>query len=72
MYIFGKFDAFCKRIQKIMGMFDTISSFSQLSALAIEGMTPIIKRFVSVLSAIQKKPYDMLDNRKTVCYNQLH
>lgn len=66
MYIFGKFDAFCKRIQKLMNMFTTIESFSQLSQLAIEGLPPIIKRFVSVLNSIQKKPYDMLDNRKMV------
>jgi dynein heavy chain len=64
MYIFGKFDAFCKRIQKLMDMFNIIETFSQLSKLAIEGLEPIIKRFVNALSQIQRKPYDMLDHRK--------
>lgn len=30
MYIFGKFDAFCKRIQKVIDMFSVIEKFSMV------------------------------------------
>ncbi|KAG5461780.1 MAG: dynein heavy chain, N-terminal region 1-domain-containing protein, partial [Olpidium bornovanus] len=64
MYIFGKFDAFCKRIQKVTDMFSIIEKFSMLEELRIEGMDPIIKRFSNILTQMQRKPYDILDHRK--------
>ncbi|KAJ3258377.1 Dynein heavy chain 5, axonemal [Boothiomyces macroporosus] len=64
MYIFGKFDAFCKRIQKVIDMFNIIQKFSLLQQLGVEGMDMIVRRFYNVLTALQRKPYDILDHRK--------
>jgi dynein heavy chain len=66
MYIFGKFDAFCKRTQKVVEMFSTIEKFTMIERLHIEGMETIIRRFSGVVSTLQRKPYDILDHRKNV------
>jgi dynein heavy chain len=66
MYIFGKFDAFCKRIQKVIDMFNIIDKFSLLENLGVEGMDSIIKKFNNILSSMQRKPYEILDHRKMV------
>lgn len=66
MYIFGKFDAFCKRIQKVIDMFNVIGKFSKLEELGIEGMDFLIKRFTNIMMQMQRKPYDILDHRKMV------
>jgi hypothetical protein len=66
MYIFGKFEAFCKRIQKVVDMFNVIEKFSKLEALGIEGMDMIVKKFLSIMNQMQRKPYDILDHRKMV------
>ncbi|KAJ3249557.1 Dynein heavy chain 5, axonemal [Chytriomyces hyalinus] len=64
MYIFGKFDAFCKRIQKVIDMFSVIEKFSLLERLGIEGMESLIRRFSNIMNTMQRKPYDILDHRK--------
>ncbi|KAJ1555489.1 Dynein heavy chain 8, axonemal, partial [Nowakowskiella sp. JEL0078] len=64
MYIFGKFDAFCKRIQKVIDMFSIIEKFSMLEKLGIEGMDSLNKRFSNIMNQMQRKPYDILDHRK--------
>ena len=64
MYIFGKFDAFCKRIQKVIEMFSVIEKFAFLESLGTEGMDVIVRRFTSIITQIQRKPYDILDHRK--------
>jgi dynein heavy chain len=66
MYIFGKFDAFCKRIQKVIDMFSIIDKFSLLETLGVEGMDSMNKKFNTILSAMQRKPYEILDHRKMV------
>ena len=66
MYIFGKFDTFCKRLVKVMEMFADIDKFAHLESLQIEGFEVIIKRFANVVSVIQRKPYDILDQRRNV------
>lgn len=68
MYIFGKFDAFCKRIQKVIDMFNIIDKFSLLENLGVEGMDSIVKKFNNILTSIQRKPYEILDHRKMVFY----
>ncbi|KAI9141404.1 dynein heavy chain and region D6 of dynein motor-domain-containing protein [Paraphysoderma sedebokerense] len=64
MYIFGKFDTFCKRISKVIDMFSVIETFSRLELLGVEGVDSILKRFFSVVSQMQRKPYEILDHRK--------
>ena len=64
MYIFGKFDAFCKRILKVIDMFSVIEKFCLLESLGVEGMDVIVRRFNNIVSQLQRKPYDILDHRK--------
>lgn len=64
MYIFGKFDAFCKRIQKVIEMFNIIEKFALLESLGVEGIDGIARRFANILAQLQRKPYDILDHRK--------
>lgn len=37
MYIFGKFDTFCRRLKKIIDIFETMEMYSHLQDTKIEG-----------------------------------
>ncbi|CAF1413331.1 unnamed protein product, partial [Adineta ricciae] len=63
-YIFGKFDAFCKRLDRIVDVLNTIDSLSGLQNIRVEGLEPIVVKYRSVVDAIKKKNYDILDHRK--------
>ncbi|XP_038070084.1 dynein heavy chain 5, axonemal-like isoform X1 [Patiria miniata] len=65
MYIFGKFDTFERRLQKIIDMFDTMEMYSHLAETRIEGMEIMANKFVVIYTSMKKKPYDLLDQRKT-------
>lgn len=45
MYIFGKFDAFQRRLNKILAMFSTINTYSALQDSKIEGLETMATRF---------------------------
>ena len=45
MYIFGKFDALERRLQKILDMFETIRIYSALERSKIEGLEPMIGKY---------------------------
>lgn len=45
MYIFGKFDTFQRRLNKILEMFSTISTYSALQDSKIEGLETMATRF---------------------------
>lgn len=64
MYIFGKFDAFCKRMQKVIDMLKTMEKFSLLEKIGVEGMDSLFKKLQSIIQQMQKRPYDILDHRK--------
>ena len=64
-YIFGKFDAFCKRLEKINDMIDTMTAFSGLQEIKIEGIESIVARYKTIVESVKKKSYDILDHRKT-------
>lgn len=63
-YIFGKFDAFCKRLDKIGDVINTIESLSSLNYVKLEGLEPIVVKYKSIVDSIKKKVYDILDHRK--------
>jgi hypothetical protein len=63
-YIFGKFDTFCKRLDRIVDVLNTIDSLSGLQNIRVEGLEPIVVKYRSVVDAIKKKSYDLLDHRK--------
>lgn len=65
MSIFGKFDSFCRRTIKIEEMLGMIECWSALSRSKIEGLEPINAQFRMLISQIKKKPYDVLNTRKT-------
>jgi dynein heavy chain len=64
MYIFGKFDSFVRRCEKIIDMFATIDMYSCLSESKIEGLSLYYSKFNSIVTTIKKKEYDFLDQRK--------
>ncbi|XP_077975281.1 dynein axonemal heavy chain 8-like [Styela clava] len=64
MYIFGKFDTFCKRLNKITELLNTIEVFSKLGESKIEGIEGLTNKFQSIVTNTKKKPYDILDHRK--------
>ncbi|XP_074644897.1 dynein axonemal heavy chain 5-like [Tubulanus polymorphus] len=64
MYIFGKFDTFSRRLNKIIDMFNTMEVYSHLSDSKIEGMEMMAAKFNVIVTSMKKKPYDYLDHRK--------
>ena len=62
--IFGKFELFCKRIQKLIDVFSTVRQFSALGDHNLEGMHELIGTFFSIVDEFRKKPYDLLDYTK--------
>ncbi|KAI5624114.1 dynein heavy chain 5, axonemal isoform X1 [Silurus asotus] len=65
MYIFGKFDTFQRRLNKILAMFDTINTYSALQDSKIEGLETTATRFQNIVLAIKNKQYNFLDQRRT-------
>ncbi|KAG8123396.1 hypothetical protein E2320_018801 [Naja naja] len=65
MYIFGKFEAFCKRLEKITEMITIVQTFSALNMSTIEGIDIMSIKFKNIYQSVQKKKYDILDPRKT-------
>uniref|UniRef100_A0A8D3AF65 Dynein heavy chain 5 axonemal n=1 Tax=Scophthalmus maximus TaxID=52904 RepID=A0A8D3AF65_SCOMX len=53
-YIFGKFDAFCRRLEKIADMASTLEDLADL----------IYSRYQTLVSTTKSKTYDILDHRK--------
>ncbi|XP_039662328.1 dynein heavy chain 5, axonemal isoform X2 [Perca fluviatilis] len=65
MYIFGKFDTFQRRLNKILEMFSTISTYSALQDSKIEGLETMATRFQAIVLTMKKKHYSFLDQRRT-------
>jgi dynein heavy chain len=64
MYIFGKFDSFVRRCEKIIDMFSTINLYAHLADSKIEGISPFYSKFNMIIASMKKKDYDFLDQRK--------
>ncbi|KAG8512009.1 Dynein heavy chain 8, axonemal, partial [Galemys pyrenaicus] len=65
MYIFGKFEAFCKRLEKITEMITIVQTFSALSNSTIEGIDILAIKFKNIYQGVKKTQYDILDPRRT-------
>ncbi|XP_068255611.1 dynein axonemal heavy chain 8 [Nyctibius grandis] len=63
-YIFGKSEAFCRRLEKITEMITVVQTFSALSLSTIEGIDIMAVKFKNIYQSVQKKQYDILDPRK--------
>jgi dynein heavy chain len=59
--IFGRFDLFCRRVLKLIDMFQTIHQFTSLSQHRFDGMEPLVRSFRSILEEFQIKRHDLLD-----------
>ncbi|XP_014680671.1 PREDICTED: dynein heavy chain 5, axonemal-like [Priapulus caudatus] len=63
-YIFGKFDTFVRRLNKVVQMFQLIETYSCLERCHIDGVEVIVGRYRAAVSSMKKKTYDFLDHRK--------
>uniref|UniRef100_A0AAZ3PJI0 AAA+ ATPase domain-containing protein n=1 Tax=Oncorhynchus tshawytscha TaxID=74940 RepID=A0AAZ3PJI0_ONCTS len=64
MYIFGKFEGFCKRLEKITRMITAVKTFSVLGQSTIEGIDTLASKFQNIYLTMKKKQYDILAPRK--------
>lgn len=55
----------CFRLERLKELFNTIGVYSSLGLSHIEGIEQINSRFNLSIASIKKKPYDVLDQRKT-------
>ncbi|NXB52763.1 DYH8 protein, partial [Leucopsar rothschildi] len=65
VYIFGKSEAFCRRLEKIMKMIAIEENFNALTQCAVEGIDLMAVKFKNIYHIFQKKPYDNLDPQVT-------
>nr|XP_055066586.1 dynein axonemal heavy chain 5 [Misgurnus anguillicaudatus] len=65
MYIFGKFDTFQRRLNKILDMFSTITTYNALQDSKIEGLETMATRFQTIVLTMKRKEYSFLDQRRT-------
>nr|XP_033786541.1 dynein heavy chain 5, axonemal-like [Geotrypetes seraphini] len=63
-YIFGKFDMFCKRLQKIADMSSILESLSDLQNIRTEGIEKLSIRYQTIVTNTKSKTYDILNHRK--------
>ncbi|XP_054862859.1 dynein axonemal heavy chain 5 isoform X2 [Amphiprion ocellaris] len=63
-YIFGKFDAFCRHLEKIADMASTLESLAALQNMKVEGVEKIYVRYQNIVSTTESKTYDILDHRR--------
>ena len=63
-YIFGKFDTFCRRLEKIAAMARTMSGYSGLLNLRVDGIDKLVVRYKNLVDSAKKRNYDILDHRK--------
>uniref|UniRef100_A0A8D2M816 AAA+ ATPase domain-containing protein n=1 Tax=Zonotrichia albicollis TaxID=44394 RepID=A0A8D2M816_ZONAL len=68
MYIFGKSEAFCRRLEKVSILGDVVICKEEASLqrpCAIEGIDLMAVKFKNIYHIFQKKPYDTLDPQVT-------
>ncbi|KAM9416983.1 dynein axonemal heavy chain 5 isoform 1-T1 [Salvelinus alpinus] len=63
-YIFGKFDTFCKRLEKIADMASILEDLASLQHMKVEGIEKIFVRYQTIVTTAKSKTYNVLDHRK--------
>ncbi|XP_039473234.1 dynein heavy chain 5, axonemal-like [Oreochromis aureus] len=71
-YIFGKFDSFCRRLEKMADMASTLESLAALQSMKVEGMEKICVRYQTIVSTTESKTCDILDHRKLEVISNLY
>jgi len=64
--IFGKFDRFARRLDKLIDMFSSIKQFKALEAKRIDGMESLVASFDQLINEFKLKGHDLLDFYNTV------
>ena len=59
--IFGKFDLFCRRVVKLIDIFNTIQQFQSLANHNLEGMEKLTAKFKERIEDFKKNRYDLLN-----------
>jgi dynein heavy chain len=59
--LFGHFDLFTKRVDKLIGVFRTVEQFTLLKSYNIDQMEGLITRFETHLGVLKSKTQDVLD-----------
>jgi dynein heavy chain len=59
--IFGLFDVFCRRIIKLVDMFEIIKDFESLAAQKIEGMESLNLSFRKIVNNFKNKKHNLLE-----------
>jgi hypothetical protein len=59
--IFGKFDLYGRRVEKLIDMFSTVEQFTVLSKHNLEGMDGLMSNFFGIVADFKRKPYELLD-----------
>ena len=62
--IFGKFDLFVRRVEKLIEMFSTVEQFSVLATHNVEGMEGLMNSFRQIVDEFTRKPSELLDYQK--------
>ncbi|XP_044745141.1 dynein axonemal heavy chain 8-like [Coccinella septempunctata] len=63
MYVFGKLEAFKKRIEEVTDVLSTTSTYSILESSVIEGIDEFAIKFKEFFKTISSKKYDVLNHR---------
>ena len=59
--IFGKLDLFCRRVGKLIELFEKIEQFETLTAHNFEGIEEILAKFRNEVDKLKNKKHDLLD-----------
>lgn len=59
--LFGKFDTFVRRLQKLIDIFSNIQQFQALAKHNLEGMESLTAKFKEIIEDFKKKRHDLLD-----------
>eukprot|EP00768_Dysnectes_brevis_P002834 gnl/Dysnectes_brevis/2072_a2396_807.p1 GENE.gnl/Dysnectes_brevis/2072_a2396_807~~gnl/Dysnectes_brevis/2072_a2396_807.p1 ORF type:complete len:4631 (+),score=1942.19 gnl/Dysnectes_brevis/2072_a2396_807:116-13894(+) len=61
--IFGNFDLFCQRLRQVVNIFTTALQFTSLRKCTLPGLGTIMDFSDKLVTALKRKPYDLLDHR---------
>jgi len=57
----ARLNEMCKRVRKLLDMFDTVESFARIAASTIDGIDAILERFTVLRDRFRSRQYDFLD-----------
>jgi hypothetical protein len=63
--IFGKFDKFIKRLEKLIDMFSSMEQVQLLQSQHIDGLQTIILHFNKLVAEFKRKAHNLLDDQDT-------